>query len=232
MQSETPTVVPTNYVQIENGIYGERGISFGDQLGGTSRTDQLNYNLLVKYGIVRNLELRYNIDYIHNDFYYGDEEVGSIGGLGGPYLGLKYSFLQDDGSKPNLTLSAHSRFDWYGREEFQNENNNLNMRLTCGKSFTDNWYGIVGYELQFQQNSTTTHFYVVQTGYSFNKLTVIAELYGLRNYSIDQNNNAFNGALVYLLNSNHQVDLSAGKGLGDNWYDSYWAVGYSFRFSP
>ncbi len=236
VQSETPTVVPKNYLQFEQGVYFERGIGFGTNYSGLSRTDQLNYNLLFKYGLVKNLEFRFNFDYLNQEQYLNDESNGSVGGVSGPNIGFKYSFLKDDGQswKPNLSLSAHSQFDWWGREEFQPENANLNFRATVGKNFTDNWYGILGYGINFEDGNSdaTGHFYVVQTGYTFaGKLTAILEYYGNNNSNLEIDESAINGALVYLLKDNHQFDVSFGKGLSDEWYDYYLAIGYSMRFS-
>ena len=231
VQSETPTVVPKKHLQFEEGVLFEQGIeSF------KIRTDQLNYNLLIKYGIVKNLELRYNVDYINQETKVidSDPEMSQVlGGLAGPNIGLKYSFLKDDGEswKPNLTISVHSQFDWYGREEYVPENGNANFRLTAGKNITDSWYVIGGLGTNFEDGNkeATGQYYVAQTGYSFGDLTALIELYGIRNYDIDVNQNALNGALGYLINDNNQIDLSGGMGLNDTWYDYYIAVGYSMR---
>jgi hypothetical protein len=238
VQSETPTVVPKGYFQGEEGVYFEEGLDY--TCDRRSSTDLLAYNLLIKYGIIKNLELRYTFDYFHyetTDKTFDPEETSSIGGVNAPNVGLKYSFLQEtDGWKPNLTLSLHSQFDWYGREEFQPEYANLNFRLTAGKTIVSSWYFVGGLGSTWvddPESEPDLNYYVAQTGYTFfDKLTVIAELYGVRNYEQDDNRNAFNGALVYLINSNHQVDLSGGMGLADNWYGSYIALGYSMRFNP
>jgi len=237
IQSETPTVVPKRYLQFEQGVYFERGIGIGTPYSGISRNDQLNFNLLFKYGVIKNLEFRFNFDYLHNDYFLSDEHEQGIGGVSGPNIGFKYSFLRDeeDSWKPNLTLSAHSQFDWWGREEYKPENANISFRATAGKNFTENWYGIVGYGINFEDGNgdATGNFYVLQTGYTFaGKLTAIVEYYGLNNSEMEVDDKALNGALVYLLNDKHQIDISFGKGLSDTWYDNYYAIGYSFRFNP
>ena len=217
-----------------NGVQFEEGLNY--TCDRRHSTDVLSYNALFKYGIIKNLELRYNFDYATNettDKSFDPEQTTVVGGVSAPNVGLKYSFLREkEGWMPNLTLSAHSQFDWYGREEFKPQNANANFRMTVGKTIVGNWYGIVGLGTNIEDGNqdATGQYYVVQTGDTFApKLTRIAEIYGARNYKIDLNQNAVNGALVYLLNDNHQVDISAGKGLSDNWYGLYVALGYSFR---
>ena len=100
IQSETPTVVPRHYIQMETGIYSEQGLDFSAE--NKTRTDLLAYNLLLKYGIINNLELRLNFDYFDyetTDRNFDPEEVHSIGGVNAPNIGMKYAiFTQEEGS--------------------------------------------------------------------------------------------------------------------------------------
>jgi hypothetical protein len=237
VQSETPSVIPKGYIQAEEGLYYEQGTDFTCE--NRKSIDLLANNLLLKYGLIKNLELRLTVDYFH--FEYQDrtteiEQKSSIGGLNAPNVGLKYAFLkQDKGWKPNLTLSAHSQVDLWGREEFKLKRANVNFRLTAGKNVTENWYVLAGFGTNFIDGlgDATGQFYVCQTGYTFfSKLTLVAEYYGLRDYALNLNLNAVNGALVYLINQNHQLDLSGGMGLDDNFYGYYVSLGYSFRIHP
>lgn len=226
VQSETATVVPKKYIQGEFGGMYERGNDFGNY-----RNDNTYIpNALIKYGLVKHLELRFAFDYLTATSisnFQGMEEKSSESSLTDPTMGIKYSFLQADEHRVNLTLSLQSQVGLWASEGFKQEEENWQGRLTAGYNFTNDWYVLAGVGYYWFESTDSYTFYCLQTGYSFGDLTAVLEFYGNRNENFEQS--AINGALVYLLNNNHQLDLSFGKGSDNNFYDYYFAIGYSAR---
>lgn len=232
VQSETPTVIPKKYLQTEMGIQYRRG-DIQESLippNESYRIDEYQLpNLLLKYGLIKNLELRMSANYYEYEVVQtviSKSESMHAGKLTDLELGLKYSLMNESAHGLNLVASAHgSRVLWQGNEE-TGKDINSRYRLTTGRSIGKKMFFVCGLEYQ-NIIETNRAFYVLQSGYVFaGKLTLIAEFYGFRNDD-DSYNNAINGALVYLLNNNHQIDISAGKGFDS--YDFYAALGYSFR---
>lgn len=232
VQSETPTVVPKKYLQTEAGIQYRRGdiqrsfISPNESY----RFDEYQLpNLLLKYGLIKNLELRMSANYFEYEVVKtvnSKTESMHAGKLSDLELGLKYSLMNEGAHGLNLVASAHgSRTLWQGEEEVAKDINSR-YRITTGRSIGKKMFFVCGLEYQHVVQ-TNRIFYVLQSGYVFaGKLTFIAEFYGFGNDDYGYSN-AINGALVYLLNNNHQLDISAGKGFDS--YDFYVALGYSFR---
>lgn len=234
VQSETPTTVPKKYIQFELG--GQYTLNYPNAT--TIKDEAYNGNILLKYGLFESMELRISTNYIQENRTIQDltsfpplEEEKTTSGIDAPVLGFKFSLLKEEGWKPNISYSLQSQVPIWGETEFKNTDQNFLNRITIGKTLAGNWYGIVGIQYGYYPTGQSDFFYVVQTGYTFfDKLTAIAEFYGYSTADDDPSTDALNFALVYLLNDNHQVDLSGGTGLSDNFYDYYLAIGYSFRF--
>lgn len=226
VQSETPTVVPKKYLQGEFGGVYERGNEFGN-----FRSDNTYApNILIKYGLIKNMELRFATDYLTSSTIaniQGKEKEESESSLTDPLLGIKYSFLQQKEHGINLTVSLQSQIGAWASEAFRQEEENWQGRLTTGFNFTDNWYVLAGVGYYWYEASNSNLFYVFQTGYSFGQVTALVEYYSNKYDNFEQS--AVNGALVVLLNDNNQADISFGKGLDDNFYDYYISLGYSLR---
>jgi len=233
VQSETPTTVPKKYLQFELGGQYTTGFSKDSLIKNTVS----NGNILIKYGLFENMEIRISTNYIQQNLSILDssvfpvrDEIESTSGLSSPFMGFKFGILKEDGWKPNLSYSLQSLVPLWGNEEFQANTQNFVNRLTIGKTLVGNWFGVAGVEYGYVPDGNDHFYYVLQTGYTFfDKLTAIAEVYGYRQKNRDAID-AFNFALVYLLNDNHQIDLSGGSGLGTGFYNYYVAIGYSFRF--
>ena len=121
---------------------------------------------------------------------------------------------------------------WWGREEFITQDPNVNFRLTAGKNITSNWFviGGLGNSLVNDHFKDAGYFFVGQTGYSFfNRMSVAVEYYDILNPGLNQDQKGFDAGMVFLVNNNHQIDISAGKSLSKNFYGYYLSAGYSMR---
>jgi len=226
VQSETPFTVPKKHLQFEMGFNYEQGMEHSYNLN-------TGPNLLIKYGLTDRLELRMINNYLNLESRYKSiinqsDSNQTVSGIDAPLFGAKYKLIGANGGGTNAVISLSSKVNAWGSEEFEVPASNLLARVTLGQSFTESWYGIAGFEYGYYDGIDDQMFYVLQTGYSFSfGLTAIIEYYA---YSMtSETKQAINGALVYLINDRHQVDLSGGAGLGDNFYSHYFSVGYSFR---
>ena len=219
VQSETPYTVPKNHLQ------GEMGINY------TKSFTQYYLdgpNLLLKYGLLDDLELRFTNNYISSHFKDNGKFKEVNSGMDMSTVGLKYKILHESENNANLVVSGSSKIDLFADDIYSYDELNLQLRLTTSKTISGSWYGIVGFEYGYNDASDDQMFYVIQTGTALaNGLTGVIEYYGY--FTSNSSQSAINGALVMLLNDNNQVDISGGYGLGDNFYDYYVQVGYSFR---
>ncbi|MEQ9063433.1 MAG: transporter [Vicingaceae bacterium] len=219
VQSETPFTVPKKHLQGEMGF---NYISYGliKQFDGP--------NLLLKYGILNNLELRFTNNYLSLQSKVGGSLQESSSGADMSIVGLKYKILHESSNGLNLTVSGSSKLDLFADQDYAFDEVNFLLRTTSSKTISGSWYGIVGLEYGYYDKSDDQCFYVLQTGTALAKnLTGVIEYYGY--FDSTDLMHAINGAFVYLINDNHQVDISGGFGLTDNFYDYYFQVGYSFR---
>ena len=227
VQSETPNTVPKKHLQFELGYeYNEQ--QKGQVVGQTAPT------LLIKYGIIDDLELRMTNAYLITD----DRTSGTsltTSGIDNPTFGIKYKITHsnDEGQGVDFVASISSKVDAWGDKEYEVNQTNILARLTAGTVLKGSWYAILGMEYGFYDRTDDIGFFVFQTGLSpVNGLTALIEYYGYlntTNVSFPQVQSAVNGALVYLLADNHQVDVSAGYGLEHELYDYYIGLGYSYR---
>ena len=219
VQSETPNIVPRNYLQAEMGLNHIKS-GYYYNLDGP--------NLLLKYGLVKDLELRFSNNYISNNRKIRNKYAEVASGLDMSRLGMKYKIFHQDDDGLDMTISAHTYVDLFADDNFAYKEGNAQFRLTTCKTISGNWYGIVGVEYSYLAIADDQAFYTLQTGTSLAEgLTGIIEYYGYYGSGVLQH--AVNAGLVYLLTDNHQIDLSGGAGLGDNYYDYYLQVGYSCR---
>jgi len=218
VQSETAFTVPKNHLQFEMGLNYEQGVDHNfDLLTGP--------NLLVKYGLTNRLEVRMTNNYVKLETEGLNQEYE---GWDAPLFGFKYKIIGADGGKTNLVASLSSKVEAWGAKVLRPSTVNLLGRVTLGQSITDSWSVTGGLEYGYYDGEEDIVFYVLQTGYSFSSgLTAIIEYYGFS--SDNELHSALNGALVYLINDKHQVDLSGGGGFAGNFYSHYLSVGYSFR---
>ena len=226
-QTESPYLVPVGYFQIETGFQLE-----ADKRDGQSEKNLTYHSSLLKYGISKNLELRFITEYLgyqrENET---DRVTASMNGFSPVSVGGKLFICEQKGFLPKTSLIAHIDLPYLGRQEFRPSfiaprfrftmQHSLSSRVNLSYNLGGEWDG---------ESPNATGIYTLTTGISLIKnLGVYLELYGfLRERSAPDHR--FNGGFTYLLNNNLQLDTSVGVGINEASPDSFVSTGFSWRF--
>jgi len=205
-QTESSTSIPKGAFQLEVGVLGEE---LGDHV---QHTNISHPTLLLRYGLLENLELRLVQEYNSTEVKSRSEQkIAEQSGMGDLQLGAKIELLNKEDRKTQIGFLSHliipSAADGMGEESSAS----INKFLICHSlSFMG-----IGANLGFDYRNSKHYHYTYTLSMAFNlseKIGVFIEPYG----EMDQNSNFsnnFNAGFTYLLNDQMQLDLSAGKGL-------------------
>jgi len=217
-QTECPFIVPKNYLQFENGFSYEK-----------TNKDSNEYvvpSTLTKFGINDHFELR-----LITEFIVANENEVSTTGIIPVLVGFKARLLEEKGIIPLTSFIGHLSLPKLASKNFKADYYTPEFRFTMQHTLSENqtlsynlgaeWDGI---------NPEPTFIYTFTSGYSFSeKISGYIELYGFIP-QIQKADHRFDAGLNYLLNPNHQLDISGGFGLSETSPDYFVALGYSFRF--
>jgi hypothetical protein len=218
-QTECPFIVPTNWIQMENGINYENVTS-----------TLKNYVLpttLWKYGLNKNLEFRLITELVSVK----NSTLPATVGINPITLGFKALLAEEKGLFPQTAFIGHLTTSNIGSKEFSTKYVAPSFRFLMQHTLSKKL--VLAYNLGAEWNGETgehTYLYTLTTGISItDKLGAYAELYGFAPADTKMDNR-WDCGITYLLNNNHMLDLSGGTGLSASSPKSYLSLGYSFRF--
>lgn len=232
-QTESSTTVPYESVQIEIGwTHSER---YDDDI----ETDVLPETLL-RYGIVKNLELRFIYD-----GYFWDNAVSTRSGAreeegsGDLAVGLKLKLWNEEGWVPEAALLSHVNMP-AGKGLFSSERFDPDYRLAFTHTLSDriSFAYNLGQVWSSEEDAagnidTRSEFqYTATLGIDLsNRIGCFAEFFG-DIPTVDSNGpaNSFDGGFTFLIADDVQFDVSSGVGLSDNADDWFLGAGFSIRF--
>lgn len=213
-------------VQFECGV----GAIWGNPDAHGNVTDKLFYpNLLVRYGLLDNFELRCMVEYdsqritekkIQND----------VVGLLPLDLGIKTTICIEDSTRPQLGLLAKCILPFWGQPEFRPRNIAPYIVLILDKTFSPLLSINANAGLFWNGNSSeSTGIVTVNLDITpVENLTFFVEVYGYfpekQDFGV-----GINAGAVYPIASNIQVDLSAGRRLLGNVDAGFVTAGVSWR---
>ena len=217
-QTECPFIVPKNYFQFENGFSFEKI--------NNDEFEIIAPTVLIKYGINDVLELR-----LISELQIDTDQNTSISGINPVLIGFKTRLFKEKGVLPTTSFIAHLMLPKIATARFQKTDfapefrftmqHSIGQKQTLSYNLGSEWNG---------ENSVATYIYTLASGYSFSeKISGYVEFYGflIKEASSDHR---FDGGLCYLVNANHQIDISTGIGLSDASPKYFVGFGYSFRF--
>lgn len=243
-RTESPQTVGKNKFQIETGL------EYSSFKFNTILTDETGMELgvsefkiktltapttLLRYGILKNVELRLGIDFdraaLTSDMFEFDNNQKLS--LNPPKLGAKVEIAKGEGIKPDFSVIGAFTLPNIGAEDKQTQyvvpelilafSNDINDKFSVGYNF--------GIETTHKIN-ITDFFYSVSLGMSINsRLGAFAEFFGDTpndDYSIS--NRSVDGGLTYLIKNNIQVDAYGGLGLSEDANDFFLGTGIAFKF--
>ena len=217
-QTECPFIVPSNYFQFENG--------FVYQKTNEDVSAIIAPNTLIKFGVNNHFELRLILEYSINKNF--NEKISGINPV---LVGFKTRLFEEKGIIPNTSFIGHLAIPKLASTNFKTQYYAPEFRFTMQHTLSEKQS--LSYNLGAEWNGETaepTFIYTLTTGYSFsNKITGYVELYGFIP-QIEKPDHRFDGGICYLINPNHQLDISSGIGLSNTSPQYFIGLGYSFRF--
>ncbi len=217
-QTECPFIVPKNYFQLENGFTYEKTNSETAQIVAPT--------ILTRFGINNHFELRLITEYsIEDDF------SNNISGINPILIGFKTRLFEEKGIIPITSFIGHIGIPKLGSKQLQTSYYAPEFRFTMQHTLSKKQS--LSYNLGAEWNGESaepTFIYTLTSGYSLTeKVGCYIEFYGFVP-QIEKPDHRFDAGLTYLLNPNHQFDISGGFGLSKISPEYYVALGYSFRF--
>lgn len=222
-----PGTAPRRWIQTEAGFSRQT-----EKLGpGVKNHFMQNPVLMIKYGIVKRVELRALTEL-------GTQQDGSsfgttvYHGISRVELGAKFNFLDEKGIRPKTSLIAHYHFN-HLRTIFKDTLDGGDFRFamlhTLSKTISIRYN--IGMEWRYFINNP---YYVYSFSPGFNiseKWVTYIEVFGsFRRPKKFSPENSIDLGIAYYISDNLKVDASAGIGLSKLAPDNFYAFGASFRF--
>jgi len=227
-QTESANIVQPGALQIETGFASE----FDRE--GDLKTNYLSANnMLLRLGVIKNLELRliWDIGKLTNKF--NGNTISEVGGLQPLAIGAKIGIYQDKEAGIDFAFMGHLTLPYFGKEEFRPEDVVPDFRLAFSHPINDNMGMSYNAGLGWAPSPTSNTFeefgiYTVALGFGITeKLSAFVENYGFifGDFDFDVRIDA---GVTYLVNPNLQFDVSGGLGLTSNAPDGFFSAGVSF----
>jgi Putative MetA-pathway of phenol degradation len=217
-QTECPFIVPTNYLQFENG--------FSYQKTESNTNEIVVPTVLSKFGINEHFELRLITEYLINR-----DNNEKTSGINPVLIGFKTRLFEEKGIVPTTSFIAHLAIPKLASQGYKTQFYAPEFRFTMQHTISKKQS--LSYNIGSEWNGETaepTFIYTLTTGYSFSeKVSGYIELYGFIP-QLEKPDHRLDGGLNYLINSNHQLDISAGFGLSQTSPKYFIGFGYSYRF--
>lgn len=216
-QTETPSIVPMEMIQVESGFSFEKI--------DTENTVFALPSTLWKYSISQKIELRLITKWILEQ-----SENQKQNGLLPIALGFKVNLFEEKGWLPKTSLISHVsiknwssskyKYNYYVPDFRFTMQHHLSEKMTLGYNIGAAWDGFT---------KQSTGIYTLTTGYAITqKVGAYIEVFGYAPQNETAYHN-FDGGFTYLINDNFMVDLSSGFGLTQTAPKYYFALGISFR---
>jgi Putative MetA-pathway of phenol degradation len=217
-QTECPFITPKGYLQLENGFSYEKTTAHSNEIVAPT--------VLTKFGINDHFELR-----LITEFLIKKEVSNRISGVNPILIGFKTRLFEEKGLLPLTSFIGHIGIPKFGSKNFQTKYYAPEFRFTMQHTLSQKQ--TVSYNLGAEWDGWSaepTFVYTLTTGYSFSeKISGYVELYGfIPQY--EKPDHRFDAGLNYLINPNHQLDVSGGVGMSETSADYFVSLGYSFRF--
>lgn len=219
-QTETASLVPKGYFQMENGF------SIEDTEPGFVYTHP---STLWKIGVSDYFEFRVITEYINIQL----DPNPKVDGLLPIQVGFKSRLLDQKGIIPKTSFLGHLSLPGLASEQFQQNYFAPALRLAFLHSIAERYS--VSYNVGAEWDGETPRpefIYSLAVGSGLiSGLSVYAEIYGGFPQQREEDNELrFDAGFTYLISNDVLADVSGGIGLSDNAPEKYIAVGFSYRF--
>lgn len=198
-----PDILTTRSLQLEDGFQYENSTD-----GITHNENYLFSSLLLRYGVIKNAEVRIQTDYAYNKE--ESNTTSKIKGLNPITIGTKIKLSGQRKILPNVTLLLNVTLPYLGKKEFRPDklapslyvlmSNDISQKLNVCYNYGMIWDG---------SSSSPTHFYALCLGANIDsRWSTFIEGYGFSNQST-RPANYIDAGFAYLITGHLQIDLSA-----------------------
>jgi len=224
-QTESPTVVPKGFLQVETGAFFE---DIGDG-GITAKAYTFNTTLL-RYGLLDNLELRLGWDFTEVTTQANGVDLANVAsGLSPLLIGFKIGVTQEKGLLPEIGLLGAIFAPFSAGNDFKTDNTGADFRFSFAYTLSDK--SSLSYNLGVQWDGElpeVAYAYTLVYGYAFtDKFGGYAEIYGDFPENSSANHN-WDAGVTYLLSDSVQLDATVGTGINSD-QNLLLSAGVSFR---
>jgi hypothetical protein len=198
-----PAILTKKSLQIEDGIQYE------DYFNGLIHNKNYMFSsLLLRYGVLNNVEVRVQSDYVYNT------EVANVTsttkGLDPITLGSKIKLAEQRKLLPNISLLLNVTLPFTGKKEFRPDKFAPSVYILMSNDITEKINVCYNYGLSWDGSSSApTHFYALCLGANLNRRwSAFMEGYG---YSSQSANPDFyiDAGVAFLITHHLQLDCSA-----------------------
>ncbi|MFC4722990.1 transporter [Geojedonia litorea] len=223
--TESPSVMPKGFIQVETGAfyetYEENGL----------KSENYTYNTtLVRIGILNNLELRVGWDFVEGITKLNGNKLDNVtSGFNPLLLGVKTSIASEQGCFPEIGLLGHLYLPFTASTDYRPETTGADFRFAFAHTLSEN--SSLSYNIGAawgDDSPEIAYVYTIAFGQSItNKLGAYAELYG--DLPEDNSSNHYwDAGLTYLVSNNIQLDATVGSSITKG-QDLLISAGLSFR---
>ncbi|WP_435578157.1 transporter [Gilvibacter sp.] len=208
--TESPNTVPVGFVQFETGAFFTRE----ENSGFTTESTTFN-TMLVRYGILDNMELRLGWNFTETRFSLNDMELDDVlSGLDPLLLGAKVAIAQENGLLPDIGLIGHVFLPFTAGRDYKPEYTGVDFRFSFGHTLSDR--SSLSYNLGAQwggDSPEAEYVYTIAYGYAItDAFGAYVELYGELPEDSGPNH-LWDAGFTYLVNDDLQLDATIGSGI-------------------
>lgn len=208
--TEAPNTVGAGFLQFETGAF------YTEDQDGDFTTKATTFNtMLIRYGILDNLELRVGWNFTETQFeFQGMENPNVLSGLDPLLFGVKVGIAQEEGWKPQIGLIGHIFLPFTAATDYRPETTAVDFRFAFAHTLSDR--ASLSYNIGAQwgdDSPEAAYVYTIAYGYAITEsFGCYAELYG--DLPEDSGpNHLWDAGLTYLVSPNLQLDATVGSGI-------------------
>lgn len=223
--TEASSTVGKGVLQFETGGLYE---SFEDN---DTKFENYTYNtMLIRYGILDNLELRLGWDFVEGVTTVNGNKLDDVmSGLSPLLLGLKIDIAEENGLMPEVALIGHVFPIFSASDDYRQETTGVDFRLSLAHTLSEN--SSLGYNIGAEWGNDSPEaaaIYTIAYGYSFtDAFGMYAEIYG--DLPEDSSaNHYWDAGMTYLVNNDLQLDAYVGTSITEG-QDILLGLGLSYR---
>jgi len=225
--TESAITVPINSLQVETGFVLQHSNEFLNDANANLESFSIAGTLL-RYGLTSSIELRAATEYLHQRFSLPSTNIKHEG-INSLLLGSKIQLFRDEISFPDAALFLHLNLP-VGNENFISDKIEPEVIIALSHPLNERFSISSNLGGNYTSKEQLYYLYTLSFGISLSdKFGTFLEIFGEAAPEIAASNN-LDAGITYLIQSNFQIDTSAGINFNDPGYNWFLNAGAAFRF--